>query len=287
MAEEIINKPNELYTILDEEIALKYARDEVDDVFRDACKKIASNPQYTEEVLQIIKQRAAHLPQALSVLAYRADINDMDLIGPFIQDLTVMDKLIDSIFTEENIKSLTDTYSEKEHDLKQVSAYDYLTDSEWRKTTGELIATPKNLISIYLAVLNKQALSAFRELFIDTDKPIRIATARYFLAMEDEKSIEYLKVGILDNQLQVRKLCREALKNIVGEEEMEKILTEEKEKLDSVVKTIKEALQNIKETMKSVGTSLPDILMDAVKTLADTASGFMSNLKSKFTRSNA
>ena len=268
-----------LLTPFFKEMALKIDADQEDhDDKYQITQLICQNQTLQKDISDALKRGRLLPPVAagmILILSFAKNPEHIQIIGPYIEDIIFMDHIMDMLFQKERIKNIFDRaeevrlsiainklIKESQHNNKSLSEL-FSDDYELRRSFSRFISGQSSFIAVCRILVDPGMIGAFKELFSDSDLLCRKAVAIALKEIGTDKSIYFLKSGLVDRNKKVRQLSSVALRSIVGDDEF-----------DNIVIDMRKEITSLKDRLKGLVT-LSNNFLESIKSSASSSAEFL------------
>ena len=260
----------------------------------DAVRRLASDVPLVlmvrDDILRAESMDVLAVVGLFSVLGMTGDVQHVDVIGPFVEDVGAWTIVSRAVFSAKRIEGILGSFEKSgvAAVTREAAAGDALNDVQ--EFSQRLSADPRfhagmarilggraTLFAIGRLFVETKFIAAVKSIVADRDAPIRLAAVEALWAIGSKAAVPYLLSGTIDRNKGVRKSADAACRKIMGEEAYQEHLDSLKEEVNFLRKRLKgfhdwarEALNSIEKTLKDavdVAKSAPSRIGAATRKL--------------------
>ena len=176
----------------------------------------------------------------------------VSLIGPFIENIGVMDNFsgvllkperINELFHKANEVGLASSLTRIMNECSSTGANlaeQIAQDRQFRRDFAKLLSSGSSFGSVCRVLVDPGLVKTMKELVSDSDLPCRRAAVISLERIGSHDAIPFLKTGLIDSNKDVRQLSANALRSMLGDEQFKKTVEEMKIEASSIIDKFKE-----------------------------------------------
>lgn len=217
---------------------------------------VASRPVLVEEAKHAVLESDGPIAINETIGLFRlieltADIEQVEAIGPYIEDAGAWAYVSRTLFTRSRVSNLQRRFKSSgliDLLLQAAEAGDIDSlgdriskDPRFHSAVARLLGSRESLFGIARLFVDSGFVAAVKAIVSDRDAPIRLAAVSALGVLNADSAVPYLLSGVIDRNRDVRTAAQDSLKKILGEERY----AEEIESLNSEVSYFRRQLQGL------------------------------------------